>query len=261
MRGVLTHPHGAGAGLRHNPRFLTVIGETPQVDRATRLSIYGDGYFLRIVEVMAFNYSSVKNLIGADAFDDLARRYLIKHPSTFKSIDDVGHRLSQFIKKDPLAKKWPFLSDLAALEWTAHQAFFANNVPPINTKLLAGLPPAAWTSLRLELDPSVKIQRLDWPVAELWRMDGKWKAARLRKLKKKRTAYLIFRQRDKFVRVTNVSEVQETLLIHLSKGKTLRHALTVLAKKHRFNGDLPPIRAWFHDWASSGVISGVAKKR
>src|SRR4051812_45249860 len=86
MRWVLSHPNGVGAAIEKPHALkncLMVIGETPEVNRQTRLSIYGNGYFWRLIEGLGSTFSSVKNVLGLREFNDVARAYLVKHPSTF----------------------------------------------------------------------------------------------------------------------------------------------------------------------------------
>ena len=256
LRGVLTHPAGVGTALRSSSAYLHVIGQTREVSRERRLSIYGNGYFGRLIDTLGANYSSVKNVTGPDEFHDLARAYLVKHPSTFKSIDDVGHRMAAFLKRHPLARAFPFLPDLAALEWTAHQAFFADDLPLLDPRRFRSIPPAAWPRAKLMLDPSAAMLKLDWPVDGLWRDDGQWDKRRVRGLKKDPLHVLVFRRTDgeKWVRVSRLTPAQYGLLDRLARKEPLGRALLALSPKHASL----PIQEWFEDWVGEGIIKKIA---
>ncbi len=260
MRWVLTHPHGVGCALNNHSHALDrctkVIGETPQVDRETRLSIYGNGYFQRIIEVLESNYSSIRNVVGENDFYDLARAYLVKYPSIFKSIDDVGAPMSPFLKKHPLSKKFPFLPELAHLEWTAHQAFFADDVAPLALATFENIPPSKWLRATFTLDPAVTLLKLFWPVDLLWRDDGKWDQRRIKSMKRGPLRVLVYRPADKWVRVPRITPIQFELLSHLSNQKTLGKALSSLVKKHPLL-DTSLVRNWFSRWITDGVIRQV----
>jgi hypothetical protein len=257
MRGVLTHPAGVGAALESSNAYLHVIGETRAVSRERRLSIYANGYFGRIIEALGANYSSVKNAIGEDRFDPLAHSYLVKHPSTFKSIDDVGHLLSDFLKKHPLAKKFPFLPDLARIEWAAHQAFYADDHPPLDPQRFQKDPEAAWQNARFTLDPSVRLLAVQWPVDQLWRDDGQWTQSRLARIKKARLHVLVFRQPDKWVRLPRITADQFALLSELRGGKTLGQALLRLSQHRRGKTGRLPVQDWFREWIQDGVFQKI----
>jgi hypothetical protein len=261
MRWVLTHPHGVRAALTKPHALkhcLKVIGETPDVDRATRLSIYGNGYFWRIIEAVGSTFSSVRNVIGADEFHDLARAYLVKYPSRFKSIDDIGGHLAVFLKKTALIKRFPFLSDLAAVEWAAHQAFFADDEPAFQPKRFKNIQPDTWLQATLRLHGSVRLLRTDWPVNELWREDGQWASQKIRRFKKARHFYLIHRNAtDKFVRMPEITSAQFQLLTSLYAGRTLRRALSKLPASVDKSGAL---QTWFQAWFEDGIVSDIRLK-
>ena len=242
MRWVIMHPQGVSAALKKpHPlqSVLNFIGETPAVSREKRLSIYGNAYYLRIIEVLGANFSSVRNVVGGPAFHRLARAYLVRYPSTFKSIDDIGHRLPGFLRRHSLTKRYGFLPDLATLEWATHCAFFADDRP----------------RRALPLDPSVKLLTLDWPVDRLWRSDGKWSPAQLRKLKKTRQNALVFRTPEKFLRVHPLNPIQCDLLRQIGKGKSLKKSILFILTKHKEDADKIPIGAWFREWAENGVFT------
>lgn len=260
MRWVLTHPHGVGCALKNHKhplgRCLRVIGETPTVSREKRLSIYGNGYFGRIVDVLGANFSSIKNIIGEDNFDEMARSYLVKHPSTFKSIDDIGDQMPGFLKRHPLTKRFPFLPQLAAVEWAAHQSFFADDVPLLNPQSFKKMPESKWRGVKLTLDPSVRLLHVNWPVDEIWRKDGKLDKRQVGKIKKGNFHILVYRQTNKMVRMPRISAIQFDLLTQI-RVKPLGKALFSLVKKHTFNGEALPIKGWFNDWVTDGIIKKI----
>lgn len=257
MRGVLTSPHGVSAALKTSKKYLHIIGETKDVSREKRLSIYGDGYFARLIDVLGANYSSVKNVIGNDLFEDLIRRYLIKHPSTFRSIDDVGDKLSIFLKSDRLLKKYKFLPELAEIEWAAHQSFFADDIPGFSSTELKSIPQKNWPKIKFKLDPSVKLLKFNWPVDRLWRDDGKWSRKKIRAIKKESLFILVIRLPNKLVRVPRINAIQYELLKQFQKNKNLGSALLYISKNHK--SESLPIRTWFEDWCQDGVFKKIIK--
>lgn len=261
MRWVLTHPKGVVSALKQGhplAKCMQVIGETPDVDRATRLSIYGNGYFLRIIEVLGFNFECLKNMVGEELFDEMARAYLVKHPSTFRSIDDIGSTLSDFLKKHPFSKKFPYASDLAKIEWATHESFFADDETPLDPQKFKNVPESAWQNARFQLDKSVYLLRVDWPVDQIWRVDGELDKRERTRLKKGRLHILVFRRADKFVRVPRIEPAQYDLLSQLAEGRTLGAALLSLAKKPATKNLTLPIGEWFNGWISDGIFKRIS---
>lgn len=247
MRKVLTHRGGVACALQHKggPRLLHVIGETVELKRADRLSIYGDGYYWRLIDCLGANYEVLKKVLGDELFSELSRDYLDKYPSRYKCIDDVGAELSLFVKKHPVSKGRPYLTELAALEWAVHQSMYADDVSPMDPKKLSALSPQQWAKAKIAFDPSVRLMKLNWPLDKLWR-DGKWRARR------EKIFLLVYRRDDKLVRIPRLTPDQFKLLESLKVGLTLEKSLSRLSNQHV----LPPVRQWFNDWVTRGVIRG-----
>jgi hypothetical protein len=246
MRGVLTHRGGVSCALDHKggPRLLHVIGETPELTRADRLSIYGDGYYWRLIDCLGANYEVLKKVLGENSFAELCRDYLDKYPSRYKCIDDVGADLSVFIKRHRVSKGRPYLAELAALEWAVHQSMYADDVPPLDPKRLSSLTPEQWARAKITLDPSVRLMKFNWSLDTLWR-NGRWRARR------EKIHLLVYRRDDKLVRIPRITPAQYQLLESLQKGRALGESLGRLPKGKNY-----PVQQWFNDWVSRGVIRG-----
>jgi hypothetical protein len=224
-------------------RRLKTIEQTPQVSRSKRLSIYGDAYFLRIIDCLGFNFPTLKNVLGETDFFTLAKEYLTRYPSTFRSIDDVGHRFYAFLKTHRFTKKRPYLSDLAVLEWAVHTAFYANDVPSsIDKRTFKKIPPSAWEKARFHFDPSVRLLNLSYSVDNLWRGHGR--------ALRQRTPLLVYRQDDKLVRAPRIDVPQFKTLALLLKGKKLGEALRGVRKA-------AAVQKWFGEWMQRGIIRRI----
>jgi hypothetical protein len=262
MKWALTHPHGADCAVtnhRHplNAKVIPIIGETAEVSREKRLSIYGNGYFGRIIEVLGDNFSSVKNAAGEDPFEEMAHSYLEKHPSTFKSVDDIGAELPNFLKRHPLSKKFPFLPELAAIDWAAHRSFYADDYPTLDPMKLKHISEETWKNATFEFDPSVRLMTFEWPLIELWRSDGKWSARKLRALKKEKIWAMIFRTPEKNVRLRALEPAQFYFLAQLNRVLPFHKALLHLSKKYPFDQSPPAIGEWFQRWTRDGLFKKI----
>lgn len=272
MRWVLTYPSGVGqvidrpvgrAPLPRNwtrgpepRRWLSVIGESTEVSQETRLAIYGDGYFLRIVDVMANNLSSVANVVGEHDFKHhLAREYLVKYPSTHKCIDNIGEFMPAFIARHPLGRRYPFLSDLARLDWGFHESFFSDDWPLLDPRTIQNVPESQWPRARIVLDPAVRLIDLRWDLVPLWRADGKWPAGKRKSVKKKAVHVLLFRTSEPHVRVSEESAGSFALLKAFQAGQPFGVALRLAQRKGLQANEASSL---FSEWVRTGVIRKVA---
>lgn len=227
MKRTLTAPQGARVAYarERQRRFRAVIPAQGSLGPGDRLAIYGDGYFARLTDCLGHNFPSLKNVLGEDVFERLIKNYLVKHPSRFRSVDEVGHRLAEFLASRSNDGGWKFLPDLARLEWACHQSFYADNGPAVDTAAWAKRTAADWERARLIFAPSMKRVRLRWPVIGLWREEGLWSKGRLKNLRPRPVECLVFRNRDFQVRAWETPPGAESALRALVRGEPLGKAL------------------------------------
>ncbi len=135
--------------------FAGEIVSTERVGAERRIAIYADAYRLRLVEVLQDNYPGLHRLLGDDAFDSLARRYIETTPSTFRSARWYGHRLAEFIDSADGLPSRDLLSEMARTDWTMGLAFDAADAETRNEADMAAVEPAQWGALVFTLHPSV----------------------------------------------------------------------------------------------------------
>ncbi len=257
MKRALTDPRGAANAFarERRKRFRSLIPVQGALGPGDRLAIYGDGYFARLTDCLGHNLPALKNVLGDSAFESLAKSYLTKHPSTFRSVDEVGHRLPEFLAARPNFGPWKFLPDLARLEWACHRAFYADDGLAVDPTAVSSRPPSDWENARLVFSPSVRWIRLRWPVIALWREEGRWPRKRLKRLRPRTVEGLVFRNREFQVRAWEIPPGAGPALRALARGTPLGKALNA---KH----GAPPRRAglfgaFFQRLMEEGAIERV----
>lgn len=93
---AMTCPGGApqGAALAQK-RF----GLAPEqvLTRPQRLSIYADGYVLRLLDCLQAEFPVLRQTMGLELFDFFARAYLWRHPSRSSTLYDLGAGFADFL--------------------------------------------------------------------------------------------------------------------------------------------------------------------
>ncbi|KAB8038210.1 HvfC/BufC N-terminal domain-containing protein [Janthinobacterium aquaticum] len=93
---AMTCPGGApqGAALAQQ-RF----GLAPEqvLTRPQRLSIYADGYVLRLLDCLQAEFPVLRQSMGPELFDFFARAYLWRHPSRSSTLYDLGTGFADFL--------------------------------------------------------------------------------------------------------------------------------------------------------------------
>jgi hypothetical protein len=147
-------------------RWITAPGGG---DTLERLDVYANMYFYRLLDVLRQDYPKIVLLVGDRHFHNLITDYLLAYPSDSPSVRHVGRRLPAFLRAHGLSDRWPYLADLAALEWTRGEVFDAADQVPLAPVALADLPPAHWSDMSLSVVPSLRTLELLFPAQDLWR--------------------------------------------------------------------------------------------
>jgi uncharacterized protein (UPF0276 family) len=135
---------------------------------AQRLGIYRGNLFANWAKGLAAAYPVVQQLVGDDFFSGLARAYGKAYPSQDPDLNRFGERFPEFLASFEHVAEFPYLPDMARLEWALHQSFYAPDDPALDPADLAGVPPEQVEALTLPLRPSSALMRSEWSVAKLW---------------------------------------------------------------------------------------------
>ena len=148
--------------------ILPAIKDGPRLDATGRLDVYAIGYRLRMIEILDADYPALHALAGDDLFDQLARAYIMAHPSVFPNARWVGRHLPNFLANDPAFASQPVLAEMAAFEWAMSLAFDSADDSVLKLAELASLPGQAWSTLGFSLQSSLQRVALSWNVPAFW---------------------------------------------------------------------------------------------
>lgn len=135
-------------------RIAARVAATAQSPARMRLGIYFQAYRTRLTAALASNVPRLKQLVGDEVFDRLARQYIGQYPSRTASIRWFGDALAQMLRE--LQPHEPWLAELAGWEWAIAAAFDAADREPISPDPLAHIAPEDWGALQLEFHPSAR---------------------------------------------------------------------------------------------------------
>jgi hypothetical protein len=205
-------PGGGETGLRG---WLRGDRSTPAGER---VRIYANAYFTRIHDALRSDYGALHAVLGEAAFRDLARLYLMAHPSRSFSLRFVGARLPAFLA-GPIAeafqRRWPFAPELAALDWALTDVFDAPDAPLLSREQLAAQPAEAWERLRFGLITAWRLLRFSWPVQQL---RAAWDSGLDMPQLEPATTWVLVCRRGEEVRYREVSDVESYALRSVQAG-------------------------------------------
>lgn len=113
-------------------------------------------------------YPVVRQLVGDDFFDGLARAYGLRQPSDNPDLNHFGAGFASFLVTFAPAAELPYLPDMARLEWLLHRAHHAPQAPAMTAQQLAALAPQQLEAARWRLHPAARLYSSRWDIAALW---------------------------------------------------------------------------------------------
>jgi uncharacterized protein (UPF0276 family) len=137
-----------------------------------RLGIYRGNLKANWVRALSSSYPVLRRLVGDEFFEALARVYGRARPSRDPDLDRFGAGLPDFLDGFAPAADYPYLPDVARLEWLVHDAHYAADADAAAgtaAAALAGLDPDAFEASRALLHPALRLHASPWATAALWR--------------------------------------------------------------------------------------------
>ena len=155
-----------GGDGRHGAAALLRDGGGVSADR--RLHVYRNHLFASLGAALQAVYPVTARLLGDDYFRQLARAYIVRHPSTSGSLHGFGAELPAFIGRQATLAALPYLADVAALERAYHEVYHEADEQALDTATLARVAADAQGRIRLHLQLASRFVASPFPVLAIW---------------------------------------------------------------------------------------------
>jgi hypothetical protein len=159
--------------LEFDQRSLKTVSRhvvsTEKVSADLRLSIYANGYRLRLIEALATEFGTLRRIAGEKTFDALCRSFIATHPSRAPNLRWYGSELAAHLERTAPFDRRPVLAEIARFEWAIGLAFDAADDKALTFEEVAALPPQSWPAMAFSLHPSVQRLDLAWNAPDLFK--------------------------------------------------------------------------------------------
>lgn len=269
MQTVVTHPSGVETGLRSAPAMRlmpraqrdleSVILPSRSQGSVERLGIYAHMYYARLLEVMSEEYPATRRLLGDADFDRACRRYIELHPSTERTLQRLSAQFPAFLSRHLAGRRQRTLAvDVSRIERAMEDVFDAPQAEPLTHGQVAAIEPGEWATVRLRLNPALRLLALRTPANE--QLDSVRGVLRPRRTTLRPTHVLVHRHRYRVYRRT-LDAAQYTLLAALQRGRPVAAAVVLTLGRSRFDTARQSRRLgqWFRDWAAAGIFCAIER--
>jgi len=207
-----------GGGTAHfDPLLVRCVEGRGLLGPEERIDIYAQMYYARLLAVLREDFPRVAAILGCARFDAIVRAYLACYPSTHPSLRHLGRHFAAFLDTRTEAEAFPFLGDLARLEWTRLEVFDAPDAESLRVDHLQNIVPDEWPDLRFQVIPAFQVFQSNWPVQEIW-ATAEEETPNRECLRQEKTTLRVWRQ-DFAVYHTRIDAIEQVALDHIFAGE------------------------------------------
>lgn len=132
---------------------------------AVGLAVYRGNLTGTWTKTLAAAYPVIAQLVGDEFLAALAAEYGAAAPTEDADLNRFGAGFAAFLDGFPHVADWPFLPDLARLEWLLHSAHYAADAAPLDPQTLG---PDTFGAQTLRFHPAAITFASSWAVVPLW---------------------------------------------------------------------------------------------
>jgi len=208
----------------HSAAVLPLLRQGRGPGAAQRLQIYRNNLFEGLGDALRAVFPVLAQLVGDEFFLPLARRFIAAHPLRAAQLQGFGRELPAFLAGLPMAADWPYLADVAALEWAWHEVYHEADGAPLRPQHLAQVPTGRQLDLRLTLVPAARLVASPYPVLRIWQAhQGNADPAFSLSLDDGGVRLLLLRRAPE-IELVLLAESEHAWLSALASGRTLAEA-------------------------------------
>lgn len=200
-----------------------------QKENFERLQIYQNNILSNLNNTLKATYPFTLKTIGEKRFFQMSKDYISKYKSLNGNLDNYGNKLSFFLKRYNPLYNYPYLPDLAKIEWLKNITFDYKDEIHIEIEALLKIKPSKYHLLKLKLNNSSSLIKSSYTLTPLFTSNNYTPC-------KKRSYILLFRK-DFFIRIEEISKSEWHFIKCLKKNLILQDAVEI-ASKHDANFNL-----------------------
>lgn len=194
------------------------------LDGERRVQIYRNNHRISLREALAAVYPATQRLVGEDFFRQTARAYVCTVHSVSGDIHRYGDGFADFLAGLPSLADYPYLADVARLEWAYHSVFHSAQAAALDLAALAGVAADAYPSLRFRLQPAARLIASAYPLLRIWQVNlDDWRGDRAVDLGQGPARLLLMRAHDG-VTLAPLTPGEYRVLERFAAGDTLADA-------------------------------------
>lgn len=222
--------------LRDKPNLyeplLASIETDSQFSASERLALYSNTSSNAYKKALSETYQTCKKILGEKYFNQIANVYVKEKPSLNPDLNQYGHDfpewLTIFSQRQEELSDYPYLIDLAKLEWFKQSAFYAEDVVAFNFLALSKVDEPSQAKIIFKINPALSLLKSEYPIYEIWKLNNSKNEEQSEIKTDSSKQYLCVNRQDLNVKVQLLEPYEFELIKEIQRGVTLGE----LGKKH-----------------------------
>lgn len=159
----------AAALLRPHVAPLNGLVQPQSFDQKSRFAVYRNNVHHSLIEALSATFPVVQALVGEEAFSRLATLFVRKHPPSTPYLTEYGEPFGGFLASRNELRAYPYLAEVAQLEYQLLRSTHAADTVSVNNRLLdlAADPQQLFDSC-FTFAPATALLPLKFASATLW---------------------------------------------------------------------------------------------
>ena len=121
-----------------------------------------------LVEALRSAYPSIVVAVGIDCFDALTEEFILQTPPRSPVLQEYSPEFPAFLDMYPNLSRWPWLGDVARIDWARREAYHFRDADPLTAHQLQAWPAEDLMQATLDLNPSLRTLVSPHPAWSLW---------------------------------------------------------------------------------------------
>lgn len=150
----------------------SAVAAADAAKRMKRFNVYRNTMHASLAAALAARYPVIQRLLGEDFFQAMALLFIRQQPPSSPILAQYGEHLAPFLEDFEPAQDWPYLPDMARLEWLRNLAYHAADAASADITALAAIAPERLGDACLHLHPAAHWIASDYPILAMWQTNS-----------------------------------------------------------------------------------------
>ncbi len=133
-----------------------------------RIQIYQNNVFFTLTAALKSIYPTIHQILAEPSFLAIAHHYIVRYPSNFGDISSFGMHFGKFLANSLATKSFPYLKEIANLEWAYHEVFHEEEVEYFELNKLKTVSAEKYSQIKFNLNPACRLLSCKYPILSIW---------------------------------------------------------------------------------------------